>query len=260
MTQFRVSVALGGILSLALAACGGESKPPESAATTTSTVEAPPPPAETPPAETAAPATASEKPPAEAAPAAAAPKPEPLTDEQIIMVSDLANSAEIDQAKAAQGKAKDARVKKFAAMMVSDHGGAKQKQAKLVTKLKLKPADSPLATQLKTDTTSALSTLKTTAAPDFDRAYMGAQVDGHKKVLDTINNELIPNAKNAELKALLEEMRPTVEAHLKQAQEIQQALASAPAAEEKPSTPAKTATPAKASAPGASPATAPAKK
>ncbi len=238
MTQFRASIALCGVLSLALVHCGGGSKSEAESPSNVATVEAPPPAAEPPPAETAAPATAEK--PAETKPAAAeAPKPEPLTDEQIVMITDLANAAEVDQAKVAQGKAKNARVKKFAAMMVSDHSQAKGKQAKIVAKLKLKPADSPVASELKTSGTNTLASLKSAPPADFDKTYMGVQVDEHKKVLDTLTTRLIPNAKDAELKALLEEMRPTIEAHLKEAGDIQQALAAAPAAEEKPSSPAK---------------------
>jgi hypothetical protein len=47
-------------------------------------------------------------------------------------------------------------------------------------------------------------------------------------VLDSFDNELIPNAKNSEFKASLVEFRPQVEHHLKEAQDIQQSLASAP--------------------------------
>ncbi len=40
-------------------------------------------------------------------------------------------------------------------------------------------------------------------------------------MLDGIDNALIPNAQNAELKALLEQTRPAVAAHLQHAQELQ---------------------------------------
>jgi putative membrane protein len=58
----------------------------------------------------------------------------------------------------------------------------------------------------------------------FDSAYIASEVTYHQELLDGINNALIPNAQNAELKALLEQTRPAVEAHLKHAQELQTSL------------------------------------
>ena len=50
------------------------------------------------------------------------PVPAPrLSQSQIAMVTELANTAEIEQGKLAQAKAKSAAVKKFAAMMQKDH-------------------------------------------------------------------------------------------------------------------------------------------
>jgi putative membrane protein len=43
-------------------------------------------------------------------------------------------------------------------------------------------------------------------------------------VLEAIDNKLIPNAKNAQLKQALTEFRPKVQEHLQKAQEIQQKL------------------------------------
>jgi hypothetical protein len=43
-------------------------------------------------------------------------------------------------------------------------------------------------------------------------------------VLDLIDNQLAPNAKSSEMKALLQSLRPKVEGHLKHAQDIQKAL------------------------------------
>jgi putative membrane protein len=56
---------------------------------------------------------------------------------------------------------------------------------------------------------------------EFDRAYIANKVTYHQTVLDAIDNTLIPNAQNAELRALLEQTRPAVAAHLQHAQELQ---------------------------------------
>jgi hypothetical protein len=51
--------------------------------------------------------------------------------------------------------------------------------------------------------------------------------------LDAINDKLLPNVKDAQLKAYLEEIKPTVEQHLTRAKQLQQSFDS-----KTPSTPA----------------------
>jgi putative membrane protein len=152
--------------------------------------------------------------------AAAAPKATPLSDEQIAAITDIANTGEIEQAKLARTKSKNQEVLKFSAMMIAHHGEAKQKQAKL----KLTTAESATSTKLLEDGNRTLSALKDSKGADFDKRYMDAQVEGHQKVLDTINNELLPNAKSPELRAYLEEIKPKVEQHLVAARDAQQRL------------------------------------
>jgi len=205
--------------SLALIQCGGDQKAPE----TPSNEPAPSAPSPSPILEsdagaaTSSTATSNTAATAPAATAEAAPAPPALSDEQIAAITDAANSAEIAQAKLAESKSKNADVKRFAAMMIKHHGEAKNKQAKL----KLQPADSSDSTALKADAESTLDTLKKDNGKDFDKAYIDAQVDGHQKVLDALNQKLLPNVKNADLKAYLDEIKPKVEEHLRQAKELQ---------------------------------------
>lgn len=149
-----------------------------------------------------------------------APKPEALNDSQIAAITEAANSAEIAQAKVAQTKAKDPAVKTFAAMMITHHGEAKQKQAKL----KLKTEESGVSTALQSDAGATLNAINTASGKDFDKTYVAAQITEHQKVLDTINDKLLPNVKDERLKAYLEEIKPTVEQHLKQAKQLQETL------------------------------------
>jgi len=151
--------------------------------------------------------------------AAPEPKPEALSDAQIAAVTEAANTAEIAQAKVAQAKSKDAGVKTFAAMMITHHGEAKQKQAKL----KLKTEESGLSTAMHADADATLNALKD-SAKNFDQTYIAAQITGHQKVLDAINDKLLPNVKDANLKAYLEEIKPKVEDHLREAKRLQQSL------------------------------------
>lgn len=215
LAAFVAAALLSGI---AFVHCGGDQKTAESPAEVMPSAE-PPQPAEAEAATTRAAPSASASAYVDPPPPPA-PKVEPLTDEQIAAITDAANTAEIAQAKLAQTKSKDAAIKQFATMMISHHGEAKQKQAKL----QLKPAESGISTAMQVDADSTMNALKAGNGKDFDQAYVTAQVDGHQKVLDTINDKLLPNVKSPELKAYLEELKPRVEAHLKQAKVLQQSL------------------------------------
>lgn len=225
---------LAGIVSGLLAACGGENPEPQ-------TPESPPPAETSTPAPPAAAPTDTAPPaeqPSSAVPAPAPsdmtaqapvgePPPQPLTDGQIAAITDATNTGEIEQAKLAQKKSRNARVKKFANMMIQHHSQAKEQQASLLKKLNLTAADNQKSAALTDESNRLIESLKSLEAEEFDRAYMDAQVSEHQHVLDALDNDLIPNAKNAELKASLVEFRPRVESHLSEARDIQQILGGA---------------------------------
>jgi len=66
--------------------------------------------------------------------------------------------------------------------------------------------------------------LDNASGPDFDRIYVAAQVDAHRKLLDILDRELLPNAKNADLKALLLDARPKVAEQLRSLEAAQASL------------------------------------
>jgi len=152
-----------------------------------------------------------------------APKPE-LSESQVAMLADLANTSEIEQGKLAQTKAKAPSVKKFAGMMVKHHTDAKNEQKKLFDSLKLTPMQSQNATTLKNSADETLSTLRGTQAADFDRTYMDGQVAAHQQVLELIDQQLLPAATDQPLIDGLKKMRATVESHLTEAKNIQAEL------------------------------------
>jgi len=152
---------------------------------------------------------------------------ETLTDDQIAKITETVDQGEVEQGRVAQKKAKDARVKKFASHMVTQHSKSKKQIATVTKKAQITPADSATAQTLSEKGEKTLADLESTASPDFDKKYIDAQVEQHENVVTLLDSKLIPSASNAELKARLEETRKLVEAHLTEAKEIQTSLASA---------------------------------
>jgi putative membrane protein len=227
------------ILSLGCMFAGGcdksspDTTPPEPAAA----AEPTPPPADPTPASDPAtePVTGN---PADAANPAETPKsdgsappaalPPKLTDAEIAAIVRAANNGEIELGKLAKTKAKNKRVKEFAAMMVKDHTDMNKKGDDVCKKAGIQPNDNEISAHMTDESKTTLELLKGTAkGTDFDKAYMDAQVNAHTQVLDAIDKKLMPNVQSPDLKGVLDTARPKVETHLGLAKEIQ-ALVSPP--------------------------------
>jgi putative membrane protein len=145
---------------------------------------------------------------------------EGLTDGQIAAVVRASNVAEIDQAKIAVGKARDAGVKHFAEMMIAEHGQAVKNVDELDTRLNLRPTESQLMTELRVNATSVENQLSKNDDTSFDKQYMRTQLDAHRQLLDTIDGRLMPAVRSEELREMLTNLRPRVADHLQMAQTI----------------------------------------
>jgi putative membrane protein len=147
-----------------------------------------------------------------------------LSDGQILEVAHTANVGEIEQAKIALLRSKDARVRKLAQMMVRDHTQADDRGIVVARKANLERQDSPMSTSLRTDADGATQTLRAAAVTDFDKDYVDAQVREHQSVLDTLDQKLIPTAQDANVKSYLLTTRAAVASHLQHSEELQRDL------------------------------------
>jgi putative membrane protein len=163
-------------------------------------------------------ALAAENPAPAAAPTAPGAGP---TDPQIAAIVVAANTVDIDAAKVAKAHAKSPEVKEFAATMIRDHEASNKQANALVTKLKVKPEPNETSKSLISGGKENVASLKKLKGAELDKAYIEHEVTYHQQVLDAINNTLIPNAKNPELKGLLEKTAPVIQAHLDHAKKLQ---------------------------------------
>ena len=145
-------------------------------------------------------------------------------DAQIAAIVVTANQVDIDAGKLAESHGSSAEVKSFGKQMVTDHTGVNKQATALVTKLKVTPQDNPTAQSLKSGGEKNVANLKSLKGAAFDKAYVDNEVTYHQQVIDALDKTLIPNASNAELKALLVKVRPAFVAHLEHAKKIQATL------------------------------------
>ncbi|HEX7664740.1 MAG TPA: DUF4142 domain-containing protein, partial [Polyangiaceae bacterium] len=100
-------------------------------------------------------------------------------------------------------------------------------ESTLVQRASITPSSNTLSRQMVTDGESALSSLQSDNGADFDQAYVDLQVNEHQQVLTTLDQKLIPAAKNADLKNALIAFRPKVAEHLQHGQDLQKQIAKA---------------------------------
>lgn len=147
-----------------------------------------------------------------------------LNDSQIAMVVMAADTAEVSQAKMAATKAQNKQVKTFASHMAMDHSTNEHQVAQFDKKKKMTPEESQLSQTLTTQAQQTATQLQGMSGAQFDKAYMDAQVQQHQMVLDALNNQLIPNAQNAQLKTMLQKTAKKVAEHLEMAKKIQSSM------------------------------------
>lgn len=148
-----------------------------------------------------------------------------LTDDEIASVVAAANVNEINAGKLAVSNAYKDKVKAFAQKMVEDHRNMDQQAGQLAVKLKLNPTPSKLSDSVKAQGNEMMESLKIAPkGPIFDKEFVGGQVMAHEQVLNLFNNELIPNARNQELKQLLEKSASKIESHLEQARRLHEEI------------------------------------
>ena len=159
------------------------------------------------------------------APSPAAASSSGLSDANIAAIVVAANNADIMYAEMALAKSQDAEVRSFATMVKSDHQSVNRAAVELVTRLKVTPVDNQISFDLRDDAETKRLRLRDLEGFAFDSAYATNEVSYHITVLGAIDAALIPSAQNAELKALLVQVRPAVDAHLGHAQQLEEQMA-----------------------------------
>ena len=127
-----------------------------------------------------------------------------ITDAQIAHIAYTAGRLDIEAAKQALAKSEDAEVRTFAESMVRDHEAVNVKALALVKKLGVTPQANPTSEALTETAAAKRESLAALDGDAFDEAYLENEAAYHATVNGALAQTLIPGARNAELKALLE--------------------------------------------------------
>lgn len=136
----------------------------------------------------------------------------PPLDKEFVQGASMSGSTEIDAAKLATERSEDKDVKSFAHHMMVDH-------TKLTVELKMAAPHGVSVPKDNSDTT-VLNSLKGLHGKEFDSAYIkSVGVEGHQKAVEAFKKEA-EGGSNAALKKAAAQALPTIQDHLKMAQQL----------------------------------------
>ena len=137
------------------------------------------------------------------------------TDTDFANMAAMGGNAEIAWAKVAMQKSTNKGVQKYASKMVKDHTKAGNNLMKVAMKHNM-----TLPTGMSDEQSQMLSQLQQASAADFDKMYIQMSgVDAHQKMEALFQGE-VSNGADADLKGFASKTLPTVQMHLKMAQDM----------------------------------------
>ena len=143
-----------------------------------------------------------------------------ISDANIAAMVLASNNTDISYARLVPSRAQREDVKKFADRMLTDHTGVNTLVTQLLAKLDLAPEDNAISLDMRDESANKRDLMRELSGFTFDSTYMENEVAYHQKFLASIDNQMLPAARNTDLRALLSAVRPAVAAHLAHAEQV----------------------------------------
>ncbi len=161
-----------------------------------------------------------------AAPVLREPVAEMFTDAKIAGVASVSNMSEIVPSQLALSKAQHPDVRRYAQRMIDEHTKLEAAMQAMLKQKGVTPEHNGYSYQVQQNLTALTRQLNAVSGRDFDRLYMDHQVGSHLMTLNGLDTSLIPQAKDPQMKAMLQQqVRPAVAMHLTEAQGLRDAVA-----------------------------------
>ncbi|HEY3797747.1 MAG TPA: DUF4142 domain-containing protein [Caulobacteraceae bacterium] len=154
----------------------------------------------------------------------AQPAAAPPNDAQIAHIAYTAGVIDIAAANQALQKSTNPQVRAFAEEMVRDHKAVNDKALALVQQLHVTPQDNPTSQALTAAANQKLAADASLTGHAYDVAYVENEVAYHKTVNGALASTLIPDAQNAQLKALLQTGLKLFQMHQAHAEQLAASL------------------------------------
>lgn len=125
---------------------------------------------------------------------------------------------EVQSSELAQQNAEDQQVQQFAQRMIDDHGKANDQLKQIAQQQGIQLPD-----QLDAEHQQKLDQLRGASGQDFTRQYIQQQVQGHEQAVQQFQ-QYAQQGQAQELKTFAQDTVPTLEEHLRTAQDLQQQM------------------------------------
>ena len=146
-----------------------------------------------------------------------------MSEANIFGLTALVDQAEVEAGELAREKAQNARVKEYAARMVTEHSNHMREAGNLAQQLSVNPSE-PTGEGLEQMHDELMTNLRQASGVAFDTLYMAGMVREHSATLERLNAAM--NAtQNQQVQQFLNRTRTTVQQHLELAQQIRGELA-----------------------------------
>lgn len=138
--------------------------------------------------------------------------PRKVTDATVVAILELANSFDLETGQLAAERAQRPDVREFGQMLARDHKAVRQQGRDLAARLKITPAELEEG-DLSIAHEAAMKKLRAASAAEFDVLFLQHEVAYHENMIKLTNETLLPNIRNAELKAFVAKIAPAFVAH-----------------------------------------------
>lgn len=148
-----------------------------------------------------------------------------MSDGNIIAIILAANNTDLNYAKLVPARARAAEVKAFANRMTADHTSLNAQVTELALKNNITAEDNVVSLDFRDKSAARRDVLRELEGAKFDSVYAANEVQYHTELLAAIDGALLPNARNADLRAFIVAIRPAVAAHLAHSEQVRAAVA-----------------------------------
>ncbi len=130
-----------------------------------------------------------------------------LNDAQISGVVNVGIEQAVKAAKSAQKGASNPKLVEYANAVIRDNERFAAEFNAVLTKASIKPEESTTSVSLRAVALRDASTLIMLKGAEFDRKFLHQHLASEQHLIDLLDSDLIPSAKNAEVKGYLQAMR-----------------------------------------------------
>jgi putative membrane protein len=148
-----------------------------------------------------------------------------VSDAYIIAIILAANNTDLSYARLVPSRAQSAEVKAFAQRMTTDHTTLNMRVNDIAQRNGITAEDNAISLAFRDHSAARRDILREHMDARFDSTYAANEIQYHTELLSALQKVLTPNARNAELREFVANLRPAMAAHLAHAEQIHAALA-----------------------------------